>query len=550
MNEQLHVVDLFCLPRRLSLCFKGAVPLLILLRVAGGMRWRMWGVQWRRLSGLALRSPPLWWQQGWPRQRAGSVAEAELLAPLGELLMPGIPLKEMFRSFKSPPGWGGNYLEPDLTTYGLLKDKDAALFLEYDGYYRHGTKEGMAKDLLKNEALLEFAPAGSFVIRINHNGKSQLDGHVLRVGINPSRRADNLSLTRVAQHALQETALRLQNALHPGVHKRLKTVLGSECPIVISLSAHQFREATVLMGKGNTADEISAFLNAEGFGPADVDHFKHSRVIESRKSIGQSLQPKLEFLLDLGLTKSQVSKAVASWPSILALSIEQNLKPTVQWFLELGLTRSQVANAVATFPPILGLSIEQNLKPTVEWFLELGLTKSQVAKAVATFPQILGLSIEQNLQPSVQWFLELELTKIQVAEAVATFPQVLSLSIEENLEPTVQWFLDLGMTKSQVAKAVAIHPPILGLSIEQNLRPTVQWFLGLGLTKSQVAKAVSTSPPILGYSIDRNLKPTVKWFSDLGLTRRQVAKVVATCPPVLGLSIGNLTAWHSVEGDV
>ena len=305
----------------------------------------------------------------------------------------------MFRSFKSPPGWGGNSLEPDLTTFGLLKDKNAALFVEYDGYYRHGTKEGMAKDLLKNEALLGFAPAGSFVVRINHKGRSQLDGHVLWVGINPWRRADNLSLTKVAQHALQETALRLQNALHPGVHNSLKALLGHERPIVISLSAHQFREATVLMGRGNTADEISAFLNAEGFGPADVDRFKQSRVIESGKSIGQSLQPNLEFLLDLGLTKSQVAKAVASWPSILALSIEQNLKPTVQWFLDLGLTKSQVAKAVATHPPILGLSIERNLEPTVQWFLELGLTRSQVAKAVATFPPLLGLSIEQNLKP-------------------------------------------------------------------------------------------------------------------------------------------------------
>ena len=31
----------------------------------------LWGVQWRRFSRLAPKSPPLWWQRGWPRQRAG-----------------------------------------------------------------------------------------------------------------------------------------------------------------------------------------------------------------------------------------------------------------------------------------------------------------------------------------------------------------------------------------------------------------------------------------------------------------------------------------------
>ena len=67
--------------------------------------------------------------------------------------------------------------------------------------------------------------------------------------------------------------------------------------------------------------------------------------------------------------------------------------------VRLGLTKSQVAKAVATHPPILWYSIDQNLKPTVRWLSDLGLTKSQVAKAVATSPQILGLSIDQNLKP-------------------------------------------------------------------------------------------------------------------------------------------------------
>ena len=58
----------------------------------------------------------------------GSVAE------LAVLLMPKQPISELFRRFPSPEGWGGNYLEPDLAAYGVLKAEDAALFVEYDGY--------------------------------------------------------------------------------------------------------------------------------------------------------------------------------------------------------------------------------------------------------------------------------------------------------------------------------------------------------------------------------------------------------------------------------
>ena len=465
------------------------------------------------------------------------MAEAELLAPLGELLMPSIPVGEMFRSFKAPSGWGKSYVEPDLTAYGVLKDQKAALFVEYDGYWRHATKEGMEKDFLKNSALLEFAPAGSFVIRIGHTGRGQLDGHVLCLSVNTWRPGDQTSLAQVLKNVLEQIVPRLQTVLHPSVCRCLERHLQKERSIVISQSSQEFREATaVVLGKGSTAEEIWTFLHTEGFQPEDI-HKMEKHACMGRVSIPKTLQPLLQFLFDLGLTKTQVAKSVATHPPILGCSIDQNLQPTVQWLLDLGLSRSQVAKSVATHPPILGYSIDQNLQPTVQWFSDLGLTKSQVAKAVATFPPILGCSIDQNLQPTVQWFSDLGLTKSQVAKAVATFPPILGCSIDQNLQLTVQWFSDLGLTKSQVAKAVATHPQILGCSIDQNLQPTVQWLLDLGLSRSQVAKSVATHPPILGYSIDQNLQPTVQWFSDLGLTKSQVAKAVATFPPILGCSI-------------
>ena len=531
-------------------------------------------MRWRRFSRLAPRSPPLWWQQGWPRQRAGSVAEAELLAPLGELLMPSMPLGEMFRSFKSPAGWGGHYLEPDLTAFGLFKEENAALFVEYDGYYRHATREGMEKDLLKNTALLAFAPADSFVVRIGHTGRCQLDGQVLWVSISTWRRGDHKSLARAVKTALQETVPRLQCALHPHAYKCLEVHLWK--PIVVSQSAQDLYEQALVAGKGNTAEEISSHLMAEGFSPTDIARLQE-RALASGVPIERALQPRLKWLLELGLTKSQVAKAVATFPQILRLRIEQNMQPTVQWFLDIGLTKSQIAKAVATFPSILGFSIEQNLQPTVQWFLDTGLTKSQVAKAVATFPQMLGLRVEQNLKPTVQWFLDMGLTKSQVAKAVITHPQVLGLSLERNLKPTVQWFLDLGLTKGQIAKAVATCPQIISLSVEKNLKLTVQWLLDLGFTKDQVAKTVARHPaclrlsiehnltptlgwfldfglnknevakavaayaPILWYSTGQNLNPKVQWFLDLGLTRHQVAMAIATFPQIFGLSIDNLT---------
>ena len=488
----------------------------------------------RRSAGSLCGAPP-WWQRGWPRHRIGSMAEAELLAPLAELLMPQVPIAELFRSFPSPKGWGGHYLEPDLAAYGVLKDANAALFVEYDGYWRHGEKEGMERDRMKNAALLKYAPEGSYVVRISHTISKPMRGNVLWVRAEPWRSGHPVLVSKIYGDIIEQTMNRLKHSLHPEVMERLQQQ-NQNCEKVLSTKVMGFiREAKTEKG-GNSVEEISQFLVSSGFSAIEVDMMLIKGLVPGML-IEQKLRPTLQLFLDLGLTKRQVAKAVATYPRILGHNVEQNLKPTVQWFSDIGLAKTQVAKAVARQPQILGLSIEQNLKPTVQLLSDMGLANTQVVKAVATYPRILGLSIQQNLKPTVQWFSDLGLAKSQVAKAVANHPQILGLNIEQNLKPTVQWMSDLGLTRSQIVKTLATHPRILGYSIEQNLKPTVEWFLDLGLSESEVARAVARHPSVLWCSVDQNLKPTVQWFLDLGMTKSQVASAVATNPQLLGFSI-------------
>ena len=481
--------------------------------------------------------PPNWWQQGWSRQRAGSVAEAELLAPLAKLLMPSTPILQLFQSFPSPPGWAGHYLEPDLAAHGVLKDPEAALFIEYDGYWRHGEKAGIEMDQLKNAALLAYAPTGSKVIRISHIVATpvSLDNNVLWVFVDTWRQGDQKALMVTFNHLLEQIFDGLQSALNQEMLRKCQGQTGRKA-LLLAVDSKSIVDAATKAKGQNTKEEISLFLHDQGFTAVHIGMMQ-AKPLSAGQSIDNNLKPKLQWLSQLGLGKSQIAKAVIAFPAILRYRVQQNLKPTVRWLLELGLNKTQVAKAVATNPAILGYSIEQNLKPTVGWMLDLGVNKTQVAKAVATNPAILGLSIEQNLKPTVGWMLDLGVNKTQVAKAVATNPAILGLSIEQNLKPTVGWMLDLGVNKTQVAKAVATNPAILGLSIEQNLKPTVRWLLDLGLNKTQVAKTVATYPATLGLSIEQNLKPTVGWMLDLGVNKTQVAKAVATNPAILGLSI-------------
>ena len=106
-------------------------------------------------------------------------------------------------------------------------------------------------------------------------------------------------------------------------------------------------EAAILVAR-NSTEEVSQYPETEGFCLEDLNSLK-TGILSHTQSIEGQLKPKIRWLLELGLSKRQVAKAVAGFPRVLGYSIEQNLKPTVQWLLELGLSKRQVAKAVAGF---------------------------------------------------------------------------------------------------------------------------------------------------------------------------------------------------------
>ena len=467
----------------------------------------------------------------------GSRAEAELLCQLAVLLMPDVPIAEAFRDFpvEKSESWGSSTLSPDLSAYGVLKTTDAALFVEYDGHYRHMEPPGLATDMRKTSALLKFAPAGSVVVRIAHKERQRKDKST-QVLVDSWCAEHEPSLLKALNQVAASLLKECRGRLHPTLASRLEAFAAEES---INKDASTCAKEAELVGMSDSSKpNLEEFLCKE----VGLDTWQVAKVIATfpsvlRYSIEANLKPTVEWTKGLGLSQSQVAKLIATFPQALGLSIDANLKPTVEWITGLGLSQSQVSKLIATFPSVLGLSIEGNLKPKVEWIKGLGLSQSQVAKLIATFPQALGLSIDANLKPTVEWIKGLGLSQSQVAKLIATFPQALGLSIDANLKPTVEWIKGLGLSQSQVAKVIVQRPHVLGYSIEANLKPTVEWIKGLGLSQSQVAQVIATFPQVLGYSIEANLKPTVEWIKGLGLSQSRIVKVIVSHPSVLGYSI-------------
>eukprot|EP00439_Symbiodinium_sp_Y106_P043570 s3089_g5.t1 len=427
-------------------------------------------------AASAESAPPTWWLKGRPRNVFQSKAEVELLSQLAVLLMPDEPIAEAFRDFpvRKCKEWGSSRLSPDLTAYGVLKATDAALFIEYDGYY-------LVASLLQS-CRAELVP--ELVSHLEARAPLQIDRYAINFAVDAELVSSAASSNRLAAQEFLQKDTQLT-------------------PVQVATSIASF--PSVLGRRANLKPTVE-WIKGLGLSESQVAKVILKRPQVLGYSIEANLKPTVDWVKGLGLSQSQVAKVIVGHPAVLGYSVDANLKPTVEWVKGLGLSQSQVAKVILQRPQVLGYSIEANLKPTVDWIKGLGLSQSQVTKVIATCPPVLGLSIEANLKPKVEWIKGLGLSQSQVAKVILKHPHVLGYSIEANLKPTVEWIKGLGLSQSQVAKVIATSPQVLGYSIEANLKPTVDWVRGLGLSQSQVAKLIATFPPVLGYSIQANFR--------------------------------------------
>ena len=417
------------------------------------------------LLGLAACGPP-WWRKGRPRTVPRICAEVELLSRLAELLMPQMPIKEVFREFPVGPTREPRWLSPGIAAFGVLEDDGAALFVEYDGTDRNSDEQALKEEELKTKALLQYAPAGSRVLRTGHKAQDPKEHeNSVEAIVNVWREGHEPSLMK----AVSQTVW----------------VLLSSCDIVLRKDVHQ------RLHRFAVTDPKPGFHKACAFAREAL----HNSEVETKTANVMAFLEK-----DLGFSKSQSQTLVRKFPRLLR-SVEGSLKPTVAWLQDVGLSPQQVAKVVAACPPVLSYSLEAKLKPTVAWLGDTGLSRTQVAKAICSSPFILGRSIVANLKPAVAWLEDVGLSRKQMVKVVAGHPQLFGYSLEANLKSTAAWLEGVGLSRRQVAKVLAVQPKVFGYNLEANLKPTVAWLEDVGLSRQQVISAISIFPHILGCSV-------------------------------------------------
>ncbi|KAM7277685.1 hypothetical protein ACFE04_004819 [Oxalis oulophora] len=237
-------------------------------------------------------------------------------------------------------------------------------------------------------------------------------------------------------------------------------------------------------------------------------------------SLEGKIRPFVDFLLHLGVLKSNIPSILFRQPQLCGFRLSDTLIPTMTFLEGLGIDKAQWPKVIHRSPALLTHS-RQKIQSTVNFFTEMGISEQNIGKILTRFPAIISSSVEDTLRPNVEYFRSLG--SVDIASLLYRCPQVLCLSMESNLKPVTNFFLDKGYSIEEIGTLVSKFGPLYGLGLVQSLIPKWEFFLTMDYPKSELVKF----PPYFGYSLEQRIKPRYAVMKESG-TKLALSKLLST----------------------
>ncbi|KAJ0039864.1 hypothetical protein Pint_26819 [Pistacia integerrima] len=255
-------------------------------------------------------------------------------------------------------------------------------------------------------------------------------------------------------------------------------IVSSECRICLAACVSEIRK--YCNGKeGGRVSKPSCNISLNSKKPEAVSHV-------SAPSPAADPCPQHSYLLELGMDLEQIKLATCKYPSFANYSSERKIKPLVEFLLDLGVAKSDIPKILVQRPHLCGHSISgllslsrQKVQAVVNFLLELGLSGDSIGKVLTRYPRTVSYNVEDNLRPTAKYFKSLG---VNVAIVVHRCPASLWLSIEGNLKPVTKFFYERRFSVEDIGTMLVKFPQYFSYSLEQRIRPRFVLVKELGLT--------------------------------------------------------------------
>ncbi|KAJ0040135.1 hypothetical protein Pint_26820 [Pistacia integerrima] len=156
-----------------------------------------------------------------------------------------------------------------------------------------------------------------------------------------------------------------------------------------------------------------------------------------------------------------IKLATHKYPSFVNYSSESKIKPLVEFLLDLGVAKSEIPKILVQRPHLCDIVYlprtpqsqqAEGSGRVVNFLHELGLSGDSIGKVLTRFPASLWLSIEGNVKPVTKFFYEKGFSVEDIGTMVSRLPNLYALSLTGSLIPKREFFLTMGYSKPELIK--------------------------------------------------------------------------------------------------
>ncbi|XP_068659712.1 transcription termination factor MTERF9, chloroplastic-like [Aristolochia californica] len=210
---------------------------------------------------------------------------------------------------------------------------------------------------------------------------------------------------------------------------------------------------------------VLAFLKSQGFSEAHVEDFITGASQVFNVKVDCNLQPKIEFFLYMGLSRSDIARIIVGNPSILRRSLDNYLRPTFSVLTKILHTNDRIMTVFRRWHSLLSFDvIRRVIIPNFAVLVDQGVPSTTISKLMVENPRAL-IQKRERLVKLVQWAKELGLQPNSSMFVPAILAKV-SLS-SQNWQKKIKIMKSFGLSEEEVMIAFRRAPFILKRSEEK-----------------------------------------------------------------------------------
>lgn len=249
----------------------------------------------------------------------------------------------------------------------------------------------------------------------------------------------------------------------------------------------------------------------------------HVRALARVTEIGPTgeLPPNVLYLLEYGMELEQIMHIVRWFPHFAYASVDKKLRPLVEFLLELGVQKSDIPRILTSCPLLYGAKPSETLVRNMTVLEKLGMDSKMWAKVISKYPGLV-LRSRGKIDAAVEFLFQMGVSKANIGKVLKRYPNIICYNVENCLQPTAEYFESLGI---DVAGLLVRSPSSFGMSIETKLKPVTEFFLERGFSLGDIRTMVSRYGDMYCLSLAQNLIPKWNFFLTLNYPRLELVRV-------------------------